>query len=161
MSEQNLKMINLAHDIAKKKFGQTFPNPTVGCIISKNSKIISKAVTSQSGRPHAEEIALTKAGKKSKGSTMYLTLEPCFHNSHNGSCVEQILRSGIESIYIARHDPDPRTNKKSIKKLIKSGLNVDVGLSKVYTNNLNNFFFYSLKNKRPRKNFSIILPHYF
>ena len=50
-------MINLAHDIAKKKFGKTFPNPTVGCIIAKNSKIISKAVTNKSGRPHAEEIA--------------------------------------------------------------------------------------------------------
>ena len=62
MSQQNVKMINLAHDIAKKKFGKTFPNPTVGCVIAKNSKIISKAVTNKSGRPHAEEIALAKAG---------------------------------------------------------------------------------------------------
>ena len=54
-------MINLAHDIAKKEFGKTFPNPSVGCIISKNSKIISQAVTSKSGRPHAEEIALSKS----------------------------------------------------------------------------------------------------
>ena len=135
MKDRHLKFLYLAHKIAKKKLGLTYPNPIVGCIIVKNNNIISKGVTGLHGRPHAEEIALTKAGKKSKGSTMYLTLEPCFHNSHNGSCVEQILRSGIKSIYIARHDPDPRTNKKSIKKLIKSGLNVDVGLSKVYTNN--------------------------
>ena len=88
-------MITLAHDLAKKKFGQTFRNPTVGCIISKNSKIISKAVTNHSGRPHAEEIALAKAGTKAKGATMYVTLEPCFHSSKNGSCTDQILRSGI------------------------------------------------------------------
>ena len=74
-------MINLAHDIAKKKFGKTFPNPTVGCVIAKNSKIISKAVTNKSGRPHAEEIALAKAGHKAKGASMYVTLEPCFHSS--------------------------------------------------------------------------------
>ena len=79
-------MINLAHDIAKKKFGQTFPNPIVGCVIAKNSKIISKAVTNKSGRPHAEEIALAKAGHKAKGASMYVTLEPCFHSSKDGSC---------------------------------------------------------------------------
>ena len=94
-------MINLAHNIAKKKFGQTFPNPTVGCVISKNSKIISKAVTNQSGRPHAEEIALVKAGSKARGSTMFVTLEPCFHSSKNGSCTDQILRSGIKEIFIS------------------------------------------------------------
>ena len=101
MSQQNVKMINLAHDIAKKKFGKTFPNPTVGCVIAKNSKIISKAVTNKSGRPHAEEIALAKAGHKAKGASMYVTLEPCFHSSKDGSCTDQILRSGIKEIFIS------------------------------------------------------------
>ncbi len=82
----------------KKKFGNTFPNPTVGCVIAKNSKIISKAVTNKSGRPHAEEIALAKAGHKAKGASMYVTLEPCFHSSKDGSCTDQILRSGIKEI---------------------------------------------------------------
>ena len=107
-------MIALAHDIAKKKYGQTFPNPTVGCVIAKNSKIISKAVTNKSGRPHAEEIALAKAGPKAKGATMYVTLEPCFHSSKNGSCADQILRSGIKEIIISCVDQDPRTKNKSI-----------------------------------------------
>ena len=57
-------MINLAHDMAKQEFGNTFPNPSVGCIISKNSKIISQAVTSKSGRPHAEEIAQEEARER-------------------------------------------------------------------------------------------------
>ena len=80
----HLQLINLAHDVAAKNLGKTFPNPSVGCIISKNNKIISKAVTSHTGRPHAEEIALKKAGKKAKGAIMYVTLEPCFHSSQNG-----------------------------------------------------------------------------
>ena len=64
MMSNHLKFINIAHDIAFKHLGKTFPNPTVGCVISKNNKIISKGVTSSTGRPHAEEIALKKAGKK-------------------------------------------------------------------------------------------------
>tara|TARA_B100001029_G_C15047227_1_gene448046 strand:+ start:444 stop:1505 length:1062 start_codon:yes stop_codon:yes gene_type:complete len=142
-------MICLAHDIAKKKFGQTFPNPTVGCVIAKNSKIISKAVTNHSGRPHAEEIALAKAGTKSKGATMYVTLEPCFHSSRNGSCADQILRSGIKEIFISAIDPDVRTNKKSIIKLRKNNIIVNVGLDQKKTLELNKFFFKSLKKKLP------------
>ena len=142
-------MITLAHDLAKKKFGQTFPNPTVGCIISKNSKIISKAVTNHSGRPHAEEIALAKAGTKAKGATMYVTLEPCFHSSKNGSCTDQILRSGIKEIFISAPDPDIRTYKKSINKLKKNNIVVNIGLEQNKTYNLNKFFFKSLSKKQP------------
>ena len=142
-------MINLAHDIAKKKFGKTFPNPTVGCVIAKNSKIISKAVTNKSGRPHAEEIALAKAGHKAKGASMYVTLEPCFHSSKDGSCTDQILRSGIKEIFISAADPDVRTNYKSIKKLKKNNVIVNVGLEKNRTHNLNKFFFKSVLKKKP------------
>ena len=145
----HLKYLSDAHNLAKKKFGSTFPNPVVGCIIVKKNKIIASGVTSDEGRPHAEEIALRKAGEKSKGATMYVTLEPCFHNSRNGSCADQILRSGIKSIYIARHDPDLRTNKKSIAKLKRNEVNVFTGLSSEKTTLLNNFFFKSLKYKRP------------
>ena len=142
-------MIAIAHDIAKKKFGQTFPNPTVGCIIAKNSKIISKAVTNHSGRPHAEEIALAKAGDKAKDSTMYVTLEPCYHSSKNGSCTDQILRAGIKEIFISTSDPDFRTNNKSINKLRKNNVKVNIGLDKEKTQSLNKFFFKSLKKKQP------------
>ena len=145
----HFKFINLAHDIAKKNLGKTFPNPTVGCIISKNKKIISKGVTSSTGRPHAEEIALKKAGKKAKGATMYVTLEPCFHSSQNGSCTDQILRSGIKEIYISCIDQDPRTKNKSISKLKRNKIKVVTGIEKEKTINVNNFFFKSLKKKKP------------
>jgi len=149
VNDKHIKYLNEAHKLAKKKFGFTFPNPIVGCLIVKNNHIISKAVTASEGRPHAEEIALKKAGLKSKGATMYVTLEPCFHKSRNGSCVDQILRSGIKKIYIARHDPDKRTNKKSIHKLFNNKISTVVGLTEEKTNLLNKFFFKSLKKGRP------------
>ena len=145
----HLKFINLAHDFALKNLGKTFPNPSVGCVISKNNKIISKGVTSSTGRPHAEEIALKKAGKQAKGATMYVTLEPCFHSSQNGSCADQILRSGIKEIYVSCVDPDPRTNNKSISKLKRNKIKVILGIQKDRTIKTNNFFFKSLVKKKP------------
>ena len=149
LKDKHIYYLNKAHNLAKKKFGSTFPNPVVGCIIVNKKKIISTGVTASEGRPHAEEIALKKAGNKSKGASMYVTLEPCFHNSNNGSCAEQILRSGIKSLYIGKHDPDIRTNRKSIKKLKNNGIKVFSDLSEDQTNSLNHFFFHSLKLKRP------------
>ena len=104
--------MQFAINLANNQKPLTGTNPPVGCVIVKNKKIISYGATNINGRPHAEEIALKKAGDKAKGATMYVTLEPCFHKSISGSCAEQILRSGIKTIYIARHDPDIRTNKK-------------------------------------------------
>ena len=149
MMSNHLKFINLAHDIALKNLGNTFPNPSVGCIVSKNNKIISRGVTSSTGRPHAEEIALKKAGKKSKGATMYVTLEPCFHSSQNGSCTDQILRSGIKEVYVSCIDQDPRTKNKSISKLKRNKIKVIVGIQKDKTLSTNNFFFKSLLKKKP------------
>ena len=141
MNSFDLKFINEAHNIAEKNFGKTFPNPVVGCVIAKNGKLISKGVTSKSGRPHAEEIAIRKAGIKAKGSTMYVTLEPCFHNSPTGSCADQILRSGIKEIFVSITDPDPRTNNKSIKKLKLNKITVHTRIEEEKTLSLNNFFF--------------------
>ena len=149
MNLNHLKFINQAHSIAKKKFGTTFPNPIVGCVIVKNNRVISKAVTNKSGRPHAEEIALKKAGKKASGGFMYVTLEPCFHNSISGSCTDQILRSGIKEIFISIADPDPRTNCKSIKKLKLNKIKVHEGINSKKTYLLNKFFFESIKTLKP------------
>ena len=80
---------------------------------------------------------------------MYVTLEPCYHKSHNGSCTDQIIKSCIKKIFIAKVDPDPRTNKKSINKFKKNNIYTNVGMTEESTNLLNRFFFNSLKNKRP------------
>ena len=79
---------------------------------------------------------------------MYVTLEPCFHSSQNGSCTDQILRSGIKEIYISCIDQDPRTKNKSISMLKKNKIKVIVGNQKDKTLNTNNFFFKSLLKKK-------------
>ncbi len=140
MSEVHKKFMLKAQSLAYKNFGNTFPNPSVGCVIVKNNKIISQAVTAMAGRPHAEEIALKKAGNRSFGAILYVTLEPCYHKSQNGSCTDQILRSGIKKVFIAKSDPDKRTNRKSIKKLKRNNIYTNVGITREITSLLNNFF---------------------
>ena len=78
MEDSHKKFLIKAHLLATKQFGKTFPNPSVGCLIVKNGKIISKAVTASEGRPHAEELALHKAGDKSIGSTTRIPNENSF-----------------------------------------------------------------------------------
>ena len=149
MNNIHKRYLLLAHTLAKKKFGKTFPNPSVGCVLVKNNKILAKSSTGINGRPHAEELILKKVGKQAFGSTMYVTLEPCYHNSILGSCAKQIIKAGIKKIYIAKVDTDPRTNNKSINLFKKNLIKTYVGLTSEYTLQLNNFFFTSLKLKRP------------
>ena len=79
--DKHINFLNKAHNLAKKKFGSTFPNPVVGCIIVNNNKIIASGVTASEGRPHAEEIALRKLVIKQKAQECMLHLKPCFHKS--------------------------------------------------------------------------------
>ena len=143
----------LAHNYSLKFLGNTYPNPSVGCIIvdynsNKNGKIISYGYTGKSGRPHAEEVALKKIKKFSRKVFLYVTLEPCFHKSLNRSCVDQIIKSGIKNVCIASKDPDKRTNNKSISKLKKNGIKVLVGITKNQTFINNRFFFVNKKFNR-------------
>ena len=152
--ENHKRFMLLAQKYSLSNLGHTFPNPSVGCYIvdykkNKKGKIVSFGKTGKNGRPHAEEVALKKAGKKAKGCTMYVTLEPCNHKSKNLSCTNQIIKSEIKKIFIAKIDPDKRTNKKSIKKFINNKITVNLGLTKEIPENTNRYFFQSIKKNRP------------
>ena len=141
------KYLLLSHKHSLTNSGETYPNPSVGCLIvdfqnNKKGEIISFGSTGKSGRPHAEEVALKKIKKINNKVIMYLTLEPCYHKSNNISCVNQIINSGIKNVFISSEDPDNRTNNKSIKKLKKNNINVNIGLTKELTYLNNRFFLY-------------------
>ena len=110
---------NLAFNLAEKNLGKTNKNPSVGCIIVKNNSVISSAVTSLNGRPHAEYIALSK-NLDFKNSDMYVTLEPCTHFGHTPPCTNIIKKKKIKNVFYSFEDPDERTNKKAKKVLRKA-----------------------------------------
>jgi len=113
--------LNLAFNIAKTGLGKTKTNPSVGCVIVKNGSVISSAVTSLNGRPHAEFNALNKKTNFKK-SDLYVTMEPCTHHGVTPPCTNIIKKKGIKRVFYAFDDHDTRTLKKAKKLLQKKGI---------------------------------------
>ena len=113
--------------------GRSAPNPNVGCVIvSTSGRLVGKGSTAPGGRPHAEAITLQQAGKKAKGATVYVTLEPCVHQSPRGpACTDLLIKAEPKRVVIALKDPDPRTAGKGIKTLRAAGIEVSSGLGRV------------------------------
>jgi len=110
--------------------GQSAPNPNVGCVIvSSSDRVIGKGATAAGGRPHAEALALTQAGKRATGATVYVTLEPCTHASERGpACTDLLLEANPARLVVALKDPDPRTSGKGIRRLRRAGIEVSLGV---------------------------------
>ena len=110
--------------------GRSAPNPNVGCVIvSPGGRIIGRGATAAGGRPHAEAQALEQAGRRAKGATVYVTLEPCAHDSPRGpACTDLLLAAKPARVVIALKDPDPRTSGKGIRRLRRAGIEVTLGV---------------------------------
>jgi len=147
--------MNLAINIAKRNRGMTGVNPSVGCVVvSKNKTIISTGNTGSNGSPHAEKNALRDIQIET-GSTLYSTLEPCFHSGKNPPCVDEIINSGIERVVIASLDKNPLVNGRGIKKLKNSGIIVLLGVLVEETEDLYNEFFNRVTHGTPGINIKI------
>lgn len=114
--------------LARTHKGQTGDNPSVGCVLAKDGKIIGEAVTAKGGRPHAETQALKMAGPDARGATAYVTLEPCSHQGQTGPCAAALIKAGISRCVIAAIDPDPRVNWRGAAMLQEAGIDTQVGL---------------------------------
>ena len=112
--------------------GASAPNPNVGCVIvASGGKVVGRGATAQDGRPHAEAVALGVAGAKSRGATIYVTLEPCAHGSARGpACADLLVAAQPARVVIAMRDPDPRTAGAGIKRLRAAGIAVKLGVGR-------------------------------
>lgn len=137
------KFISYALNLAKRNIGKTAPNPVVGCVIVKNGKIISSAVTAKNGRPHAEKIAVEKIFNKEElsGAEIYITLEPCSHFGQTAPCVDEIIKYKFKKVVIATLDPDKRVNGQSVEKLRQASIEVVLGVCQKEAEEVNRAFF--------------------
>lgn len=112
--------------------GQSAPNPNVGCIIvSPSGRVVGRGATARGGRPHAEAVALQQAGGRATDATIYVTLEPCAHDSARGpACTDLILEAKPQRVVIGLKDPDPRTSGKGIRRLRRAGIEVALGTAR-------------------------------
>lgn len=155
---QDLDFMNEAIKLALKGSVYTHPNPRVGCVITKDNTIIGKGYHKSFGSNHAEvnavKYCLNKFGKNKgvdllRGSTAYITLEPCSIFSKTPPCTDTILKYEIKNIFCASLDPNPAINGKGVRVLRKAGLNVKVGLLKKEAVKINEEFFFRHNKGRP------------
>ncbi|MEP0861091.1 MAG: bifunctional diaminohydroxyphosphoribosylaminopyrimidine deaminase/5-amino-6-(5-phosphoribosylamino)uracil reductase RibD [Ignavibacterium sp.] len=141
--------IQLTLEIAKRGSGFVSPNPMVGCVITKNNKIIGAGYHQKYGENHAEVNAINSAVEPLEGSTLYVNLEPCSHYGHTPPCVDKIIESKIKRVVIGTLDVNPIVSGNGVKKLKKAGIEVKVGVLEKECTELNKFFFKYITKKIP------------
>lgn len=108
--------------LGRRHLGQTGENPSVGCVIMKQGRVVGRAVTATGGRPHAETQALAMAGAEAAGADVYVTLEPCAHQGKTPPCTEALIAAKVARVFYAVRDPDPRVSGKGIAQLAAAGI---------------------------------------
>jgi diaminohydroxyphosphoribosylaminopyrimidine deaminase/5-amino-6-(5-phosphoribosylamino)uracil reductase len=122
------KWMSLALRLAKRGEGTTRPNPPVGAVIVRGSRVVGRGWHALAGGPHAEVAALRGAGRLARGATLYVTLEPCCTFGRTLPCTDAILASGIARVVVAAEDPNPRHCGRGIRLLRKKGIPVTTGV---------------------------------
>jgi diaminohydroxyphosphoribosylaminopyrimidine deaminase/5-amino-6-(5-phosphoribosylamino)uracil reductase len=122
--------MRIALALAKRGLGTTAPNPSVGAVIvdEGTGEVIARGWTQPGGRPHAETVALEKAGARARGATMYVSLEPCSHHGVTAPCADAVVTAGVARVVVGIEDPDPRVSGRGIGRLRAAGLSVTSGV---------------------------------
>jgi len=130
--------------------GRTSPNPLVGAVVvTVEGVIVGQGHHQRAGEPHAELHALTEAGPRARGATLYCTLEPCCHQGRTGPCVVRIAEAGIARVVAAIEDPNPLVSGRGFAYLRAHGVQVDIGLDAPNAAALNASFFTLMREQRP------------
>ena len=136
-------------NLAKKGEGIVSPNPLVGACVVKEGVMIGKGYHKGVGTPHAEVGAIAQAGKKAKGATLYVSLEPCAHYGNTPPCTEIIESSGIGRVVAPIKDSNPLVNGKGFKYLKNKGIRVTSGILEEEARELNSFYLKYITMKIP------------
>ena len=148
-TSKDKKYMRLALNLARARIGLTGENPSVGCLIVKDDKIISIGQTGYNGRPHAEFNAIVNSFEDLSKAKMYVTLEPCNHYGKTPPCTKSIIRSGIKEVFYSINDIDNKVKGKSFKILSMKNIKVRRGLLRNEAIDLYSSYIINRKYKLP------------
>jgi diaminohydroxyphosphoribosylaminopyrimidine deaminase/5-amino-6-(5-phosphoribosylamino)uracil reductase len=117
----------MARALREGRKGRPSPNPHVGAVVARRGEIISVGHHARCGGPHAEVVALDRAGTRARGATLYVTFEPCNHQGRTGPCTEAIIAAGVRRVVVGCADPAPHVPGSSAR-LRKAGIQVEIGV---------------------------------
>ena len=150
LSSRDREYMTLALRLAAKGRGSTSPNPMVGALVVTRGRIVGQGSHRKAGGPHAEVIALSQAGSRAKGGTLYVTLEPCSHlKKRTPPCVPLVMASGVRRVVVAMVDPNPQVKGNGVGQLTRAGIRVDVGCCEAEATQLNQAYLHWVKTGRP------------
>jgi diaminohydroxyphosphoribosylaminopyrimidine deaminase/5-amino-6-(5-phosphoribosylamino)uracil reductase len=136
--------------LAARAWGVTSPNPMVGAVIVRNGHIISEDFHRSPGTPHAEALAIEKAGEKTRGAELYVNLEPCCHTEkRTPPCTKTVITVGIKKVIIAMKDPNPRVSGRGIAELQRAGIEVVSGVLEDKARRLNEAYVKYITTGKP------------
>jgi diaminohydroxyphosphoribosylaminopyrimidine deaminase/5-amino-6-(5-phosphoribosylamino)uracil reductase len=141
--------LRLALRLARRGRGDTAPNPLVGAIVVRGGRIVGRGYHRRAGGPHAEVVALGRAGERARGARLFVNLEPCCHHGRTPPCVDAIVGAGVREVIASMRDPDPRVNGKGFRALRAAGVRVRVGLMAGEARALNREFRRSIRSGLP------------
>jgi len=137
-----------AIQLAKKGRYTTDPNPRVGCVLARNDLIIGEGWHVKAGLGHAEVEAL-KNVQNAKGSTAYVTLEPCSHHGKTPPCCDALIKAGVSRVVVAMQDPNPLVSGRGLEKLRAAGIEVSCGVLQEDAQTINRGFIKRMTENRP------------
>lgn len=126
--ESDRRFLAAAIRLGEGALGLTWPNPAVGALVVKDGIVLGRGRTARGGRPHAEALALARAGDAARGATLYVSLEPCSHRGRAPPCADAVIAAGVARVVCAIDDPDPRVAGEGFAKLRSAGIVVEEAL---------------------------------
>ncbi len=132
--------MRLALSLARQGRATARPNPMVGAVAVRGTRVLAKGYHVGPGRPHAEAAALEPVSSGERDITLYVTLEPCVHTGHTPPCVDLLIRKGVSRVVCAMIDPDSRVSGRGIDRLRAANIQVEVGLMEPEARRLNEVY---------------------
>jgi diaminohydroxyphosphoribosylaminopyrimidine deaminase / 5-amino-6-(5-phosphoribosylamino)uracil reductase len=127
LSAADARFMRRALALAERGRGATQPNPVVGAVIVRGGRIAAQGFHKKAGQAHAEVNALGQLRGSARGTTMYVTLEPCDHTGRTGPCTDVIIAARPARVVVGCRDPNPLVDGRGLARLRRAGIRVDVG----------------------------------
>ncbi len=148
-SRADAAWIARALELARRGTALAHPNPMVGAVLVKQGRKIGEGFHVYDRRDHAEVVALKQAGKKARGATLYVTLEPCCTTGRTGPCTRAIVAAGVTRVVAAMKDPNPAVAGRGLAELKRAGIKVTIGIDEGSAKRLNEDFAKWIRTKTP------------
>ncbi|MFT5483300.1 MAG: diaminohydroxyphosphoribosylaminopyrimidine deaminase [Halieaceae bacterium] len=150
ISPTEMNYMARALELARRGEGTTTPNPSVGCVLVKDGRIIGEGHTQPGGVPHGEADALAKLSESAAGATAYVTLEPCAHQGKSPPCSQALIDAKVARVVIATRDPNPLVAGRGVALLQEAGIAVSEGLLEAEARAVNAGFMQRMETGKPK-----------